>query len=193
MNAFAWSSLITAILTIGLGLFVFFGNRKNRVNQLWLLVSVYTSLWTLGLLGSVVSINENQALFWQRILYLGTILLPAAFFHYAVTLVEKNEKYKKLVYTQYIVSVLFAALVPSSLLITGVGSQNSFGYWPVTTGFIYIIFLAYFIASVFYSLRLLYLGYRSTIGDKSKQLLFMFPTQFLVAVPEHVMRIMRNM
>ena len=173
MNAFAWSSLLTAILTIGLGLFVFFGNKKNRINQLWLLVSVYTSLWTIGLFGSVVSLNEDQALFWQRVLYLGTILLPAAFFHYAVTLIEQNGKYTRLVYAQYIVSVLFAALVPSSYFITGVKSQTSFGYWPVDTGFIYIIFLAYFITSVFYSLRLLYLGYRSETGDRSKQLLFM--------------------
>ncbi|MFA6573627.1 MAG: histidine kinase N-terminal 7TM domain-containing protein, partial [Patescibacteria group bacterium] len=174
MNAVAYSCIITIIFTFVLGFVVYFGQRKNRLNQIWLLVSIFISLWIIGLLGSVVSGNSNQALFWQRLLYIGTALIPATFFHYSVVLVKKIEKYKRVVIELYSLATVFVALSFTTLFIVRVIERTYFNYWPVETGVVYPIFLFYFATVSYFSLRLIYKEYKKTDGLRSKQLLYMF-------------------
>ncbi|MFA6525436.1 MAG: ATP-binding protein [Patescibacteria group bacterium] len=174
MNAVAYSCIITIIFTFVLGFVVYFGQRKNRLNQIWLLVSIFISLWIIGLLGSVVSGNSNQALFWQRLLYIGTALIPATFFHYSVVLVKKIEKYKRVVIELYSLATVFVVLSFTTLFIVRVIERTYFNYWPVETGIVYPIFLFYFATVSFFSLRLIYKEYKITDGLRSKQLLYMF-------------------
>lgn len=172
MNAFAISSLLTAIVTLLLGLFVLLGNRRKRLNQVWLLVSISVTLWIIGLLGSVLSNNESQALIWQRVLYIGTAFIPAAFFHYSSILVQKNIQQRKSIIIFYGLSFVFGLLAFTTLFIIGVSKRTFFDYWPVKTGIVYPFFLAFFVFVVFYSIRLIYLQYQKRKFDQ--KLLYMF-------------------
>ncbi|MBU0974356.1 hypothetical protein KKD03_01510, partial [Patescibacteria group bacterium] len=174
MNAVAYSCVVTIIFTFVLGFVVYFGQRKNRLNQLWLLVSIFISLWIIGLLGSIISNSETQALFWQRILYIGTAFIPATFFNYSVVLVKKIEKYKRVVIELYLLSTVFSVLSFTPLFIKKIIERTYFNYWPVETGIVYPIFLFYFATISFFSIRLIYKEYQKTDGLRSKQLLYMF-------------------
>ena len=170
MNSFAFSSLITAILALLLGFFVFFANKRKRLNQSWLIVSIFVILWIVGLLGSVISPLPNEALFWQRILYIGTAFIPSSFFQYIIILTNKQKKYKKIIIISYILSLFFSLCSFTSLMIDGINKRTYFDYWPVNTGKIYPFFLIFFVSTVFVSIRLLIIEYKKT---KSKQLLYM--------------------
>jgi len=175
MNTFAYTCLLTAILTVALGLFVLFGNRKKELNQIWFLVSCVTSIWTIGLFGTVIANNSDQALIWQRLLYIGTALLPAVFFRYSVVLTGRTKKkYLYITIFLYVISVIFSILVFSKLFIEQVSPRTYFGYWPVKTGSIYPTFLIYFVAVVFWSIRNIYIEYKKALGLRSQQLLYMF-------------------
>ena len=88
---YAISSLITAVLSIALGLFVVIKNYKEKQNQVWFLTSVAIFVWTLGLFWTFVAKNSETALLWQKILYVGTIFIPITFFHYSVILTELDK------------------------------------------------------------------------------------------------------
>lgn len=174
MNSFAISCLITSFITIIFGLFVYFGNRKRRLNLLWLFVSVYITIWIVGLLGTTLSNNQDAALLWQRVLYIGTALIPAGFYHYCVQLIGKEKRYRRQVVEIYSLSIIFSVLVFSRLLIDHVVTRTYFDYWPVQTGILYPLFLVFFIAGMSYSLSIVFREYRRSTGIRAKQLILVF-------------------
>ncbi|PWB39069.1 MAG: hypothetical protein C3F02_00410 [Parcubacteria group bacterium] len=171
MNFFAISCLTTAILTFILGIFVL--TRKGVINKLWFLNSLAIFLWTIGLFGSVVSQHEGSALFSQRVLYIGTILLPAFFFHYTLYLTNYYDTNRIKLKIVYLATLFFLIFSFSSLFLKNILPRNSFGYWPVATGGMYAYFVIFFVAVLAYSLFLLYSSTRINVGYKKKRLQYM--------------------
>ena len=173
MNNFALSCLVTAFLTLILGFFVV--THKGKLNKLWFRCSVSIFLWTIGLFGSVYFDSSSLALMSQRILYIGTILLIPTFTHYIFFLTErKSIKNKKFIFLTYFLFFIFLFLSFTKYFILNIGERNSFGYWPVDTGNLYIVFLAFFIFFMILNLYLLLKSFQSAQGYKRKQLQYMF-------------------
>ncbi len=169
MNSFAISCLITAILTIILAVFVVL--KRGRLNKLWFFTSISIFLWTIGLFGSVVAKTEKIAYMSQEILYLGTILLIPTLTNYVFALIEFKHKIKNIfLFFIYGLSLIFIVSIFSKSFIVNIVSRNSFGYWPVKTGTIYIYFLLFFFIIFVVDLYLLYLAYKKSVGYRKKQL-----------------------
>ncbi len=171
MNSFAISCLVTAILTIILA-FLVLGHR-GRTNRLWFLTSLAIFLWTIGLFGSVVSPNPKLAFFSQRILYIGTILLPVFFFHYIAYLTDLYKTNRHKINIVYVFTFIFLISSFTKLFLEDIGARNSFDYWPVETGPIYPLFLVFFIIVWFYSLLILYKTTKIRGGYEKKRLQYM--------------------
>lgn len=173
MNGFAISCLITAILTMILAIFVIL--KRGELNKLWFWTGVSIFLWTIGLFGSVVAKNESVAYLSQRILYIGTILLIPTLTRYVFTLIDFKHKQRKVyLFFIYLFSVSFILLSFSKYFIIRISARNSFGYWPVETGPIYILFLIFFSFAFLIDLILLYLAFVKSSGYKRKQFQYSF-------------------
>jgi len=48
MTPFQISALLTAVVSIMSGLFVFISNKKDRINHFWFLSSMAIGMWSLG-------------------------------------------------------------------------------------------------------------------------------------------------
>lgn len=156
MNIFALTLFITGGLAGLTGLFVFLSNKKRKVNQLWFFFNLSITAWLIGLGKTMTVNNPEAALFWQRILYIGTIFIPYLFLYFCVVFTEKEEKFKKLLKINLLLVIIFIfSLFYGHLFIGKIKSQTDFGYWPVETGWLYYPFLLWFIFNVIYAFRLL--------------------------------------
>ncbi|MBA7539012.1 hypothetical protein ES705_31290 [subsurface metagenome] len=76
---FALSCLITAVIALVLGLFVYLKNRKQFTNKIWCLLSISIFVWEFAYFMLLVSIDKGKALLWTRVLYCGATLIPVFF------------------------------------------------------------------------------------------------------------------
>jgi len=174
MSLFAISCLITAILTAILGLLTLLKNPKDKINQSWFFVSVGVFLWTIGLFGTVVVSSQESALFWQRILYIGTIIIPILFFRFCTILLKRGCLEKIIFYIGLILAVIFLILLFSKYFIIIGLEKTSLGYWPIKTGLLYWPFLFYFAFYVIYSIILLKFSSKKNSGIYQKQIQFVY-------------------
>ncbi len=175
MNIFAVSSMITAITTILLGSFVLFKNIKNKQNRVWFFVSCAIFIWTFSLFWCFQDQTASQALFWQKMLYLGTTLIPITFYYYSCLLTGKEKKNRILLIIGSILAVLFIVLsFFTEYLVVGIVPRNSIGYWAVTFTPIYYFYLVYFVYYVISSVLILKKGIRENEGIKKNQIRFVY-------------------
>ena len=174
MNLFAISCLITAILTAILGLLTLLKNPRDKINQSWFLVSAGVFLWTIGLFGTVIVSSQESALFWQRILYIGTILIPILFFRFCSILLKRGRRERIIFYFGCILAIIFLILLFSKYFIVITQERTNLGYWPVKTGFLYWPFLLYFAFYVIYSVILLKIISKKNSGIYQKQIQFVY-------------------
>ncbi len=143
LTLFQVSALLTAAVSLFLGLFVFFNGEKNRLNFSWLLTSIVISVWSLGLFGVVFSTTKNIAWFWQYILDIGGICVPVVYLNFLLHLLKKERKWLGL--------QIFSLAAGSSLIIlnftnffkTGISPKFGINYW-IDPGKLYLSFPLYF-------------------------------------------------
>ena len=173
MNSFAWSSILTFILSLGLGGLVYYRNKKRLLNRLWFAVSMSISLWSLGLFGIVISKNMLIALAWQNLLDVSAIFVAAFFLHFTLVLVDLNrtnpKKYKTIILTSYLITFALLIFSFTPYFKKGVSPVLNFNYW-INPGILYLLFPIIFACYILYSIFLLYNGYRTTIGIRKGQI-----------------------
>ncbi len=175
MNIFAISSMVTAVATILLGFFVLIKNVKSRQNRAWFYTSCAIFLWTFGLFWCFQNQTQMQALFWQKVLYLGTILIPITYYYYCCLLTGKEKENKVWLRTGMALAMVFMILLFfSNLLVSGILPRNNIGYWAITFTPIYYFFLIYFVIYVFFFFRTLRRGMRENEGIKKNQIRFVY-------------------
>jgi len=173
MNFFVLSCFTTAILTGIICAIIFFNDYKSKVNRAWLWTSISIIIWTVGLGGTAIASNETDALFWQRVLYVGTILIPIFFYNFCLNFLGRKKR-NVIFFSGLFLAVLFIFLSFSRLFIIGVGDRVNFGYWPVKTGYLYLFFLAYFIFYAVYSIIILKVDYKKYTGIYQKQIQYVY-------------------
>ncbi|MDD5165346.1 MAG: ATP-binding protein [Candidatus Pacebacteria bacterium] len=174
MNSFIVSSFLTAILSIMLGSFIFLQDPKNRTNRMWSFTTFAVFLNWLGLGFICISTTADQAFFWQKILYVGTIFIPVFFFHFCNSFLNRTDKVKKLLTLGYLLSFAFLALLFTNLLISGVTGVTDIHYWPVETGILYYLFLVYYAFYVVYTVVLLKTSHKKTTGILQNQIDYIY-------------------
>jgi len=175
MNIYAISSLITAIASFMLGGFVLVKNRKSRQSQVWVLTSLAIFIWTFSLFWCFESSTKQEALFWQKMLYLGTTLIPILFYNYSLLLLGTFKKNRFFVYVGYLIAAFFIIILFfTNLMIDGILPRNDMGYWAIGFSNIYYFYLGYFIIYVYLLLFSLFQGLKNNNGIKKEQIRFVY-------------------
>ena len=79
------SCMITAILSLTLGAFVYYRGRKSIINLSFALMSLSIFVWSFGVSREIVAQNIQIGLFWNRFLYIGAISIPVFFLHFVLS------------------------------------------------------------------------------------------------------------
>jgi signal transduction histidine kinase len=155
MNLFSISSLILSLSGLLFSFIVFRSDTKNKIGQYWFISCIPFSLWSFSLFMVTATSSLEVAIFWQYVLDISAIFLPASYFLFISELL--GLKSKKVRFAYIFVAFLLAALSVTPLFKTGMDQLGDF-YW-VHPGPLYILFPIYFLLFAISSLFLLVRAY----------------------------------
>lgn len=174
MIYFPLCGLINGITASVLGIFVYAKNRTNVKNITFLVFCSTIAIWNYGYFIWQISTTAETALFWVRILMIGTMLIPGTFLHYTLELLDLNKGWRrKLLIIGFIFDFILLLFIFSPVFITSVSQKMFFKYWP-NPGLVFHIFFVKFVIYSFYSHALLYKTYKHLEGIRYHQVRLSF-------------------
>lgn len=142
MNPYAVPPLITSILVLLLGCFVFLKNKIAKPNRLFLLETLTISLWLFFDYMMYTSHSSEKAFMWAKASYVGAIFIPPVFLHFSLSFLG-TIKFRRHLIVSYVSGILFLlVLLLTDHLLSG-AKQHYWGYYP-TIGFLHIYFMIYY-------------------------------------------------
>lgn len=174
--------LISSIITLGLGSFVFSSNKGSSVNRLFLFFSLSISVGLFSTFMMFVSGEDtNIVLFWDRMVYIGVVFIPVAMYHFGLAVLNKSEKYTKiLLRLGYTTSFLFLIVLPTDLFISDVYVYQ----WGAhaKAQFLHHFFMLYFFSYFLLWLSFMHNGYKLETDPIIKTKLKLVFISFLILV-----------
>ena len=169
MTYFALSCLITAVIGLTLGLFVYFKNRKQLTNKIWCLLSMSIFVWEFAYFMVLLSTDKGKALFWTRVLYSGATFIPVFFLDFVHSFLGLREKRKKLIKGVYLIGLILLSFDLTPFFIRDMAPKLSFRYYA-QPGIVYHFFLLTFSSCVVYSIYIMLTKYKGLSWYKRNQL-----------------------
>jgi len=180
MSIFSFLPLISAIFVLVLGIFVYFKNRRSRINVIFFLLTVAMTVWLFGTFMMFISKTDTQAIFWDRMVYLGVVLIPALMYHFSL-IFSRNTHRRKSLYFGYLLSLIFLFLSRTDYFVSGL-FRYEWGY-HTRAQFFHHVFLIFFSVYLFLFYFNIYRYYkRTTIGLERNQAKYIF-VAFLLFLP----------
>lgn len=174
MNIFALFGFINGISGVIFGLLVYSKNPKNLVNRIFGLMSLSLAVWAFSYGFWFLSQEKEIALFWTRLLSLGSTFIPITFFHWILALLNLKKKRKTIIITGYIFTFVLALFSFSSLYVKTVTPKLSFLWWP-EPGILYnLYFIGGYLGIVGYACYELLRNYKISTGRLHEQIKYIF-------------------
>jgi signal transduction histidine kinase len=144
MNMYIYPPLISSILFLALGLFVFLYNAKSVINRTFFLLCLTTFGWQFTWFLLFLMPDKFSPSLMVRIGYSWIIFLPIAYFHFGMKFIKAQEE-KNTIRAAYFLGLIFlAANWFTNYFISGYISY-SWGYYPHAGIFhpFYLLMLSY--------------------------------------------------
>ncbi|MBD3246476.1 MAG: GAF domain-containing protein [Candidatus Omnitrophica bacterium] len=165
---YIFSSMLTGLGSIALGVFAVIAGKKSSVNIRYFLMSVCVALWSSGLFFCHWFARLPLSLYWNRFGHAAAAFIPVTFFHFILVLVKRTDK-KKILLLGYGASFLIALSSFTTLLIRDMRPNAWFTLWP-QPGILYPAFILLFGFYAVYSFALGFQRYQMTSGFQREQL-----------------------
>jgi len=144
MNFYAISALINLVTSLILGGFAFIKNPKKAINISFFLLTISISVWSVAYFVWQISDTYNAALFWTRMLSVGSTLIPILYLQWILLILGllKDKKRLAILIFGYLGTAVFLYFSFSSLFVKDVVPALNFLFWP-KAGFLYTIYLLF--------------------------------------------------
>ncbi len=150
LYTFALSGLFNAGVSILYGCYVIIKSKRTQVAQLYFLMSMAIAVWGIGYWQWLLASTPDEAIFWLRVLTIGSLFIPAFYLHWVFSLLNVKTLFSNsLLLSTYLISLIGVILIRTPFLVESVVNKAIFPYWP-DAGILYgpTIFLLYFLAVV---------------------------------------------
>lgn len=174
VNLFAISALVNGIVSVTFGVLVISKNWRDRLNQVFFLMTVALAVWAFSYWQWQLSSGYDTALFWVRLLSIGSLYIPILFYHWVIILIGAEAFINRIVlWISYGMSLAIVSLARTPLFIARLGHSGGFPFWP-TSGVAYDIYFSYiYVGLVLYTLYLLVRTHATTEDrDERGQILY---------------------
>ena len=158
MNQYAVSNFITCLTTILLAVFVFFFNKKSKLNKIFCLYSLSISVWSFFTALHASTVSQSISLISAKILHLAVPFIPILFFHFCVEILESYNRQKYKLFIGYLISTVFILInLASRLIVLRVTPKLGYHYFT-DGGLLYPFLIIYFAVYALMGLYLLLKG-----------------------------------
>lgn len=170
MNIFALSGFINGISAVIFGLLVYLKNPRQLINKTFGLMTLAIAIWAFGYGFWLTTQNKELALFWTRILSIGSTFIPIFFLHWIFVLLNLQAKRKQILIFGYILTLIFLSFAFTPFYVKDVAPRLFFPWWPVP-GIVYNFYLILgYLGIVSYGGYELIKAYNEAKGDLKKQI-----------------------
>jgi len=179
MSIYAILPLISGMFVFTCGFLVFVKNRRSKLNQIFFLFTVSVAIWLLGTFVMFSSKTDEEAIFWDRIVYSGVVFIPTTFYHF-ILLFIKMKNQKGLLYLGYFLSFIFFILSQTDYFISDLYKYH----WGVHTQarFFHHLFLAFFVFYLYLSFSNIYRYHHQTKGIERMQASYIILVLFIITL-----------
>jgi signal transduction histidine kinase len=181
MNHFAISTLITAISTFLLGLFILGRDVKSRVYRSFAFYSFSITAW-----GGCVALHgfttvESTSLLAARLLHIGAALIPVTLIHFVFVFIDGSIYgiRKKILQILYFVALFFILLSFTPVFVNKVSPRYNVPFLMHPGGVWYHVFVFYFVMLISYGLYKMFIEYISSSGVRHNQMKYLFWSSLL--------------
>ncbi|MBI3322803.1 MAG: HD domain-containing protein [Candidatus Omnitrophica bacterium] len=165
-----WGLWAAALMSLGLGLFVYSKNSAAWLNQAWMRLSAATAVWAAATALMDRAPSALWALGWARVAQAAFGLVPVFLLQFALALAEDSPApHRSALAWSRRAGALFALLGLTPLMVKDVQSELAFRYYP-SAGPFYGLFVLWFLGVFISSLWILLQGYRRRVGYRRNQL-----------------------
>lgn len=171
LNLFSISGLLLSVTCFTLFLIILKYGR-TRLHHIWALFNIAVAIWGVGAFYVGKATDPYTALYWLKIAHVGIIFIPVFFFHFVYIMCELN--LKKLLILSYCFGMIFLLLDTTDIFLNQTQYIFDSFYYTRSEGFLYPIFLLWWLSLVSYGHIELVKLYRRSIGLKRHQ------TQYLL-------------
>ena len=152
--------LIACLLNLSLATISILRNAGSRLNRVFAYFAGGIAIWNFGVFMLRASPDEPTAVFWEVVIHVGVVALPAFYYHFVLIFLDSTTRHRPSLMLAYAVGVVLMAfnLTGSPLFMKGV--KNTYWGWAPDTGPLYNVFLLYFNAFLIWGLVHLTRTYR---------------------------------
>jgi signal transduction histidine kinase len=174
INIFWISHLLIGLLVFFLGLAVLNKNFRSLIGGTFFLLTTSISIWSLAYSIWLLSGDREAALFWSRVLNVGSYFIPVFYLHWVLVLINKHQTHRSLLIICYVLTVTISFFGFSDFMVKDVHQVLQFSYYP-QAGWLYTIWLVLIWSiTIVYSQALLIREYRRAVGVYRQQILYVF-------------------
>lgn len=148
-------SLVWAIFSCIMGIFVYFKNRHSIINRIWSGVSFGVGFWCLGAYFLLTSKDYAGALFAARFLHFFAIPIPIVQLHFTYLLLAIPKNQQRFLRSGYLVTIILLLSDFTPFFIREVVTKPYFRYYPVPCLLYHIFTIMYFGISIYWSYLLI--------------------------------------
>lgn len=166
INFFIYSAVINASIAGLLGVVIILKNRKELINRLFFGLSISVVFWALSYWQWMSSDSAESALFFVRLLSIGSLFIPIFYFHWIIAFVNKDKAKKNFIRILYLITLFILPFSFSKIFVSGVESKFIFQFWP-NAGPLYTFYLLFiYLGLTIYALLILFDKYRKIGGPE---------------------------
>lgn len=145
---YSFTLFLFGVALLFLGFIVLLNKNKNYSKVVFGVLVLCSGWWSISYYFWMTASLYEEASFWVGMLNLGSTFVPIVFYHWIVTLINRDRKI--LLIFGYLLTLVFASFSFSGFYFTELRSVAGFDFWP-TAGFLYKYYVI-FIYGGFYAL-----------------------------------------
>ena len=167
MGPYYITSLLTSLTSLGLGLFIFFKNPKNRLHRSLFRLNTVVALWSFSLFLHYIAKDHSSAMITLYMLHSAAVFIPACYLGFVTDLLNIDKR--KIIGVAYAISIVFLCLSYTPYFITGIRPKLFFNFYA-TAGPLYSLWIAAYLVITAYGIYLLVSNYAYSSPIKKIQI-----------------------
>lgn len=153
----ALSSFLVSLATLFFFVAVLLKGVRQKKNLTFCVFAISVFVWSTGYMYWQLSGSEEDAIFWLRILVMGSSFIPYTFLHFVTHFVGRP--LPRIVLSGYLVAIILNVLAWTPYIFSGVEARMGLEFWPVA-GVLFPLYFGGFLIVVSFCFVLLFDQYR---------------------------------
>lgn len=172
-------SLLTAITTSSLAVFVFSRDPKSKLYRSFFFYTFSIAAWSFPFAFMANAPTKQIAIILGHVFNFGVSFICVCFVHFVLIVMDaEEEKIQRIVRPHYIIAIIFTLLIPTKLMVTDVVPKFGLNYF-INPGIAYYPYVLWWMGCIIYGLSMLFIGYRNSRGARRNQLKYLFFGSFI--------------